>query len=98
MISAKPVFDSGQKREAEFYLFLIVLRLTGTGENAEENVFSGVKMVFLGILEGNRSLCVMCCVPISGYLFAGAEDRSTWLRVSNRFFGLFSAILCHARG
>ena len=55
-------------------------------------------MVFLGILEGNRSLCVMCCVPISGYLFAGVEDHSTWLRVSNRFFELFSAILCHARG
>ena len=46
-------------------------------------------MVFLGILEGNRSLCVMCCVPISGYLFAGAEDRSTWLRVSNRFLSYF---------
>ena len=55
-------------------------------------------MVFLGVLEGNRYFCVMCCVPISGYLFAGAEDRSTWLRVFNRFCKLFSAILCHARG
>ena len=54
-------------------------------------------MVFLGILEGNRSLCVMCCVPMSGTLFAGVEDRSTWLRVSNRVFELFLAILCHAR-
>ena len=25
-------------------------------------------MVFLGVLEGNRHFCVMCCVPISGYL------------------------------
>ena len=32
-------------------------------------------MVFLGVLEENRSFCVMCCVPISGYLFAGTEDR-----------------------
>ena len=36
-------------------------------------------MVFLGILEGNRSFCVMWCIPISGYLFAGIEYRSTWL-------------------
>ena len=45
-------------------------------------------MAFLGILEGNRSLCVMCRIPISGYFFAGVEDRSTWLRVSNRFFAM----------
>ena len=25
-------------------------------------------MAFLGVLEGNRYFCVMCCVPISGYL------------------------------
>ena len=54
-------------------------------------------MAFLGVLEGNRQSCVMRCVPISGYLFAGVDDRSTWLRVFNRFFGLFSANLCHAR-
>ena len=54
-------------------------------------------MAFLGVLEENRYFCVMCCVPISGYLFAGTEDRSTWLRVFNRFLELFSAILCHAR-
>ena len=34
-------------------------------------------MAFLGALEENRYFCVMCCVPISGYLFAGIEDRST---------------------
>ena len=54
-------------------------------------------MAFLGVLEENRSFCVMCYVPISGYLFAGTEDRSTWLRVFNRFCELLSAILCHAR-
>ena len=54
-------------------------------------------MAFLGVLEENRYSCVMCCVPISRYLFAGTEDRSTWLRVYNRFFELFSAILFHAR-
>ena len=54
-------------------------------------------MTFLGVLEENRYFCVMCYVPISGYLFAGTEDRSTWLRVFNRFCELFSAILCHAR-
>ena len=35
VISAKPVFDSGQEGEAEFYLFLVVLRLTGTGRGVE---------------------------------------------------------------
>ena len=35
--------------------------------------------------------------PSAGIFFAGVEDRSTWLRVFNRFFELFSAILCHAR-
>ena len=55
-------------------------------------------MAFLGVLEGNRQNCVMCYMPISGYPFAGVDDRSTWLRVFNRFFELFSAILCHARG
>ena len=54
-------------------------------------------MAFSGVLEENRYLCVMYCVPISGYFFAGTEDRSTWLRVFNRFCELFSAILCHAR-
>ena len=33
-------------------------------------------MVFSGVLERNRHICVMCCVPISGYLFARVEDRS----------------------
>ena len=35
VISAKPVFDSGQERRAEFYLFLVVLCLTGTGRGVE---------------------------------------------------------------
>ena len=35
VFSAKPVFDSGQERRAEFYLFLVVLRLTGTGRGVE---------------------------------------------------------------
>ena len=55
-------------------------------------------MAFLGVLEENRYFCVMCYVPISGYLFAGTEDRSTLLRVFNRFCELFSAILCLAKG
>ena len=54
-------------------------------------------MAFLGVLDGIRQICVMCCVPISGYRFAGLEDRTAWLRVFNRFLELFSAILCHAR-
>ena len=54
-------------------------------------------MVFLGVLEGNRKFCVMYCVPVSGYLFAGTGNRRAWLRVSNRFFKLFLAILCRAR-
>ena len=53
--------------------------------------------ITLGVLEGNRQNCVMCYMPISGYPFAGVDDRCTWLRVFNRFFELFSAILCHAR-
>ena len=98
MISAKPVSTLEKKRGAEFYLFLVVPRPIGAGRGVEpEKTFSGAKMVFLGVSEGNRYFCVMCCVPISGYLFAGTEDRTAWLRVSNRFFKLFSAILCHAR-
>ena len=54
-------------------------------------------MALLGVLERNRQTCVMCYVPISGYLFAGVDDRSTRLRVFNVFFQLFSAILCHGR-
>ena len=49
-------------------------------------------MAFLGVLEENRYFCVMCYVPISGYPFAGTEDRSTGLRVFNRFCELFSTI------
>ena len=55
-------------------------------------------MAFLGILEGNRSLCVMCCIPISGYFFAGVEDRSTWLRVSNRFLSYFQPFYAMQEG
>ena len=34
-------------------------------------------MTFLGVLEENRHFCVMCHVPISGYLLEGTEGRST---------------------
>ena len=55
-------------------------------------------MVFLGVLEGNRYFCVMCCVPISGYLFAGAEDRSTWLRVLTGFASYFQPFYAMQEG
>ena len=103
MISAKPVWTLEKEREAEFYLFLVVLHPTGAGRGVEpektpeKSRFQVRKWCFLGVLEGNRYFCVMCCVPISGYLFAGTENRSAWLRVSSRFFKLFAAILCHAR-
>ena len=54
-------------------------------------------MADLGVLEENRRIRVMCCEPISGYLLPCVGDRSTWLRVFNRFLELFSAILFHAR-
>ena len=55
-------------------------------------------MAFLGVLEENRCFCVMCCVPISGYLFAGTEDRSTWLRVFNRFLSYFQPFYAMQEG
>ena len=55
-------------------------------------------MVFLGVLEENRYFCVMCCVPISGYRFAGTEDRSAWLRVFNRFSSYFQPFYAMQEG
>ena len=46
-------------------------------------------MAFLGVLEGNRQIYVMRCVPISGYLFAGTDDRRTWLRVFTSLLSYF---------